>query len=131
MLNRKPTGTISMYSESPKMFRGNPLGFILAVVLIAAGIGILILLWWYIDCRTTKLQADRSTVTLERGILSKERIELDIDNIRAVKVYQSLFNRIFSVGKISVFTSGDAPEIEISGMPLPHRFSELVKAANT
>ncbi len=120
-----------MYSESPKMFRGNPLGFIIAVILIAAaGLGILILLWWYLDCRTTKLQADRSTVTLEHGILSKERIELDIDNIRAVKVYQSLFDRIFSVGKISVFTSGDAPEIEIRGMPLPHRFSELVKAAN-
>jgi uncharacterized membrane protein YdbT with pleckstrin-like domain len=112
------------------MFRGNPLGFVIAVLLIAAGVGILILAWWYLDCRTTKLQADRSSVTLERGILSKERIELDIDNIRAVKVYQSLFNRIFSVGRISIFTSGDAPEIEIKGMPLPHRFSDLVKAAS-
>jgi len=112
------------------MFRSNPLGFIVAVLLIAVGIGLLILLWWYLDCRTTKLQADGRTVTLEQGILSKERIELDIDNIRAVRVYQSLLNRIFGVGRVSVFTAGDAPEIEIKGMPEPHRFSDLVKAAN-
>jgi uncharacterized membrane protein YdbT with pleckstrin-like domain len=119
-----------MYSESPSMFRSNPLGFILAVLLIAVGVGILILLWWYIDCRTTKLQANGTTVALEHGILSKERVELDIDKIRAVKVYQSLFNRLFGVGRISVFTSGDAAEIDIGGMPEPYRFSELVKTAN-
>ncbi len=118
-----------MYAESPKMFRSNPIGFILAVALVAVGVGLLILAWWYLDCRTTKLRADARTVTLEHGILSKERIELDIDNIRAVKVYQSLFNRMFGVGRISVFTAGDVPEIAIKGMPEPYRFSELVKAA--
>lgn len=120
-----------MYAENPKMFRSNPLGFLLAVLLVAVGVGVLILLWWYVDCRTTTLRADRSGVSLEHGIFSKERIELDMDKIRAVKVYQSLFNRMFGVGRISVFTSGDSPEIEIGGISSPHRFSELVKAANT
>jgi uncharacterized membrane protein YdbT with pleckstrin-like domain len=118
------------YSEHPAMFRSNPLGFILALILVAAAVGVLILLWWYLQCKSTKLEADAKTVMLERGLLSKERIELDIDKVRTVKVYQSLFNRIFGVGRISVYTSGDAAEFEVSGMPDPHRFRELVKAAN-
>ncbi len=117
----------SAYREHPTMFRSNPLGFILGLVSI---VGWPILLWWYVQCVTTRLEADRNAVMVERGFLSKERIELDIDKIRAVKIYQSLFNRIFGVGRISVYTSGDAPEIEIGGMPDPHRFRELVKVAN-
>jgi uncharacterized membrane protein YdbT with pleckstrin-like domain len=70
-------------------------------------------------------------VLLERGLLSKERIELDADKIRTVKVFQTLFNRMFGVGTITVYTSGDEPEFEIKGMPDPHRFRELVKKANT
>jgi uncharacterized membrane protein YdbT with pleckstrin-like domain len=119
------------YSEHPAMFKSNPLGFIAAVLLIAVAVGVLILLWWYLQCKSTKLEADKNTVMLERGLLSKERIELDIDKIRAVKVYQSLFNRMFGVGRISVYTSGDIAEFEIDGMPDPHRFRELVKVANT
>ena len=122
--------TSATYSEHPSMFRSNPLGFILAVLLIAAAVGVLILLWWYLQCKSTKLEADGHTVMLERGLLSKERIELDIDKVRTVKVYQSLFNRMFGVGRISVYTSGDAAEFEVAGMPDPHRFRELVKVAN-
>lgn len=122
--------TTASYSEHPAMFRNHPLGFILALVLVAAAIGVLILLWWYLKCKSTKLQADRNHVMLERGLLSKERIELDTDGIRTVRVYQSLLNRMFGVGRISVYTSGDVPEFEVSGMPDPHRFRELVKVAN-
>lgn len=118
------------YSEHPAMFRSNPLGFILAVILVAAAIGVLILLWWYLQCRSTRLEGDANTVMLERGLLSKERIELDTNHVRTVKVYQSLLNRIFGVGRISVYTSGDVPEFEVKGMPDPHRFRELVKKAN-
>lgn len=122
--------TSATYSEHPSMFRSNPLGFILAVLLVAAAIGVLILLWWYLQCKSTKLEADRQTVMLERGLLSKERIELDTNAIRSVKVYQSLFNRMFGVGRISVYTSGDVPEFEVNGMPDPHRFRELVKTSS-
>lgn len=119
------------YSENPAMFRNNPLGFILAVLLIPLAVGILILLWWYLQCKATKLTVDASSIILERGLLSKEKIELDIDSVRTVKIYQSFFNRIFGVGRISVYTSGDVAEFEINGMPDPNRFRELVKTANS
>jgi len=119
------------YSDHPAMFKSNPLGFILALLLVPFAIGILILLWWYLQCKSTLLVVEGGTVMLERGLLSKEKIELDIDSVRTVRIYQSFFNRMFGVGTISVYTSGDLAEFEVAGMPDPNRFRELVKAANT
>jgi len=119
------------YSAHPAMFKSNPLGFILALLLVPLAVGILILLWWYLQCKSTRLDVEGGTVMLERGLLSKERIELDIDRVRTVRIYQSFFNRMFGVGTISVYTSGDMAEFEVAGMPDPNKFRELVKAANT
>src|SRR5690606_18584826 len=79
--HQDPPVTNATYSEHPSMFRSNPLGFILAVLLVAVAIGVLILLWWYLKCKSTKLEADSKTVMLERGLLSKERIELDTNAV--------------------------------------------------
>jgi uncharacterized membrane protein YdbT with pleckstrin-like domain len=119
------------YSDHPAMFKSKPLGFILALLLVPFAIGILILLWWYLQCKSTRLEVEGGSVMLERGLLSNEKIELDIDSVRTVRIYQSFFNRMFGVGTISVYTSGDLAEFEVAGMPDPNRFRELVKAANT
>lgn len=116
------------YSEHPSMFRNNPLGFILAILLIPVAVGILILLWWYLQCKSTKLEFAGNDLILEKGLLSKERMELDVRRIRSVNVYQSFFNRIFGVGKISIYTAGDSPEIEVAGLPDPHELRTLIKA---
>lgn len=118
------------YTAHPAMFKSNPLGFIIALLLVPVAIGILILLYWYLQCKSTRLEVSGGTVLLERGLLSKEKIELDLDRIRTVRIYQSFFNRMFGVGTISVYSAGDKAEFEIAGMPDPNRFRELVKAAN-
>ena len=51
-----------------------------------------------------------------------------MSRIRTVNVYQSFFNRIFGVGRISIYTAGDDPEIDVSGLPDPHDLRELIKA---
>ncbi|HDZ09701.1 PH domain-containing protein [Pseudohongiella sp.] len=116
------------YSEHPAMFRNNPLGFILAVLLIPVAIGIIILMVWYLKCKSTRLDFIGNDLVLERGLLSKDRTELDVSRIRTVNVYQSFFNRIFGVGRISIYTAGDDPEIDVSGLPNPHDLRELIKA---
>lgn len=116
------------YSEHPAMFRNNPLGFILAVLLIPVAFGIIILMVWYLKCKSTRLDFIGNDLVLERGLLSKDRTELDVKRIRTVNVYQSFFNRIFGVGRISIYTAGDDPEIDVSGLPNPHDLRELIKA---
>jgi uncharacterized membrane protein YdbT with pleckstrin-like domain len=111
------------------MFRNNPLGFILAVLLIPFAIGILILMYWYLKCKGSKLEINGDEIVLEEGLLSKERTELAISGIRTVKIKQSFFNRLFGVGTVAIFTAGDNPEIQAHGMPRPEVFRELVKAS--
>jgi len=117
-----------LYSENPVMFKNNPIGFIVAVLLIAAfGLGLLILLAWYIKTKALKLTVTENEIVLEKGLLSKEHSEINIDSIRTIRVKQSFFNRIFGVGTIEIFTAGDNPELVAVGMPEPNRVRELVK----
>ena len=116
------------YSANPVMFRNNPIGFIFAVLLIAAfGLGILILLWWFLQCKSTKLSVNENEILFEKGLLSKERSEVNISSIRTIKVKQSFFNRIFGVGTIEIYTAGDNPEIVAAGLPDPNQVRELIK----
>ncbi|WP_022958255.1 PH domain-containing protein [Spongiibacter tropicus] len=116
------------YAEHPSMFRNKPFGFILSLLLIPVVIGVIILVVWYLKCRSTKLEINGDEIILEQGLLSKDRTELNTSSIRTVKISQSLMNRLLGVGTLSIFTAGDTPEIQVDGMPRPEVFRELVKA---
>lgn len=118
-----------LYSEHPAMFKNNPFGFIAGLLLIPVfGVGILILLWWYLQCKASKLTVKEHDILYETGLLSKSRAEFSISGIRTVRVNQSFFNRIFGVGTIQIYTAGDLPEIEAKGMPEPNQVRELIKS---
>jgi len=116
------------YDASPAMFRNQPLGFILAVLLIAAfGLGILILLYWYIKTRSVRLTVTGDAIHLSRGILTKEQTDIDVREIRTVLIRQRFWQRIFDVGQIEVFTTGDMPEFSLQGMPDPNFVRDYIR----
>ena len=115
-----------LYQAHPPMFRSNPLGFVLSVLLIAVAIGIIILLVWYVKSRSEKLTITNDDLRYERGILSKSHSELRLSSVRSVRVHQTLFQRMFGTGDIQVFTAGDAPEVTVKGMPDPNEIRELI-----
>ncbi len=117
----------AQYSEYPAMFKNHPFGFVLAVALIPVVLGIVILIVWYLKCRSIKLEFAGSDLILETGLLSKDRTELNVHSIRTFNVHQSFFNRLFDVGTISVYTAGDEPEIEVAGLPRPHELRGMIK----
>ena len=118
-----------LYSEHPVMFKNHPLGFIVALLLVPVfGIGLLILLGWHLQNKSSKLTVQDNDILYEAGLLSKERSEINISSVRTIKVKQSFFNRIFGVGTIEIYTAGDSPEITARGMPDPNRIRELIKS---
>lgn len=117
------------YDASPAMFRNHPLWFLGAVLLIAAfGLGILVLLYWYIKVRSVRLTLDGDVMHLSRGIFSKDQIDLGIPEISTVRIRQTFWQRLFGVGAIEVFTSGDVPEISLEGMPNPSFVRDYVRS---
>lgn len=142
------------YDAHPAMFRNHPMGYLATWALIIVptpllllfrdeiayygdfpplfllaltGFGVLTLLYWYLKTRATRLRVMGEEVHLEEGLLSKHHVDLQVSQIRAVRVYQGFLDRIFRVGQIEVFTTGDSPEFTITGMPSPHRVREIVR----
>jgi uncharacterized membrane protein YdbT with pleckstrin-like domain len=122
-------GTV-VYEAHPAMFRAHPFWFLLFVLLIAAfGIGLLLLLYWYIKTRATALTVTEHELVYERGILSKDRLSVSLRHIRSVEVRQSFGNRIFGVGTIEIWTAGDEPEFTVKDLPDPHEIREAISRA--
>ena len=119
-----------IYKAHPAMFRAHPFWFILFVLLIAAfGIGLLILLYWYIKTRATALTVTDHELLYEKGILSKERLAVSLRHVRSVQVNQGFINRILGVGTIEIKTAGDEPEFTVDDLPDPHQVREAISRA--
>lgn len=119
-----------VYEAHPAMFRAHPFWFIGCVILIPAlGIGILLLLYWYIHTRQTALTVTENELLYEKGILSKDRTSVSLKHIRAVHVTQGFLNRILGVGTIQVSTAGDQPEFTVADMPDPGEIREAISRA--
>ncbi|MGI8725295.1 MAG: PH domain-containing protein [Methyloceanibacter sp.] len=124
-------GTL-IYEAHPAMFRAHPFWFILSVLLIPVlGIGILILLYWYVLTRATSLMVTDHEVMYEKGILSKDRTAVSLRHVRSVRVTQGFVNRILGVGTVEISTAGDEPEFTVKDMPDPHEIREAITKAQT
>jgi uncharacterized membrane protein YdbT with pleckstrin-like domain len=119
-----------IYEAHPAMFRARPFSVILCVLLILAfGLGIVILLYWYVLTRATQLTVTDHDITYERGILSKDRTSVALRQVRSVRVTQGFINRIFGVGTIEVSSTGDEPEFTVRDLPDPHEIRDAIRAA--
>jgi hypothetical protein len=115
-----------LYRGSPTMFRANPIGFIVALLLTPLLIGAVILIVWAIRSRTTHLEIDEHSVRYETGVFSKDRRALSRKSIRTVRVTQSLLNRLLNVGAVEIYTAGDVPEIRANAMYAPNDIRDLL-----
>jgi uncharacterized membrane protein YdbT with pleckstrin-like domain len=119
-----------IYDAHPAMFRTHPFWFLGYIILIPAfGLGILLLLYWYIQTRQTRVTVTDSEIVYARGILRKARTEVSLKHIRSVNVKQGFLNRLLGVGTIEVFTAGDQPEFTVVGIPLPGTVREAIAKA--
>jgi uncharacterized membrane protein YdbT with pleckstrin-like domain len=116
------------YDASPAVFRDYPLRFLVCLILIPVfGLGLVILFVWWIIARSTRMTVDEVRATLTSGILSKQVTEVQLSSIRTVKIDKTLVDRIFDVGTVSVFTSGDSPELVVKGMPDPEALARALR----
>jgi uncharacterized membrane protein YdbT with pleckstrin-like domain len=116
-----------LYEEHPSMIRSHPLGTVIAILLIPVGIGILILLYWYLTMKADKLTIKEDEVIWTHGLLNKKYVEINMGSIRTTKVEQTLLQRMLNAGKVEIFTAGDAPELTVNGLPNPNRIREVIK----
>ena len=110
----------AVYDRRPVMFGDRPLLFVLLIVLSPVIVGALFLLAWYLATRSNRLTIEGGRVRHRQGLLSKRVKEVAIGKVRAVEVDQTFLQRMTDVGRVQLFTTGDEPEIVLSGLPRPY-----------
>ena len=117
-----------LYEAHPSMFRNHPFYFVLCVLLIAAfGVGLIMLLVWWINVLGTTLTVTNEQTTLRKGILAKNTNDVFHSNVRNIQVRQSFAQRIFNVGWIGISSAGQSGlEIAVGGIPDPDRVKEII-----
>jgi len=122
------TQELTLHKVRPAMFRSRPFLFILSVLTIPLGIGMIILAIWFLKCYSTALIVTDRRTTLRYGILSKTTNEVRHKDVRNVIVHQSLFQRMFNTGTVGVSSAGQSEvEISVSGIPRPQKIIETIR----
>ncbi len=112
----------------PSMWRSNPLLFLLCLCLILLfGVGILLLLiWWIKSQNTTLIVTDKRTI-LQQGLLSRYTNEVMHVHIRNIQIQQNMMERLFNIGTIKIASAGTGDiEISVSGIPAPNRIKATI-----
>jgi membrane protein YdbS with pleckstrin-like domain len=118
-----------LYREHPTMFADEPGKFLLACLLVPLGVGIVWLIWWYINNRSTVVTVDENRVSWRSGLFNKDLVEISIKSVRTVRVDQTFVDRIFNCGTLRVYSAGDKPDIEQAGLPHPDRLRAALRTA--
>ncbi len=105
----------------PSMLRNSPISTIIFGTLT---LGLIPFIW-----RGGKVLRiyDNGDISYQKGIASREKIEIQAAEIRTVKVKQSLFARMMNAGNLEIFTTGDTPEVSIAGISEPNEIRETLK----
>lgn len=125
--NEYPEMSEVLYEANPSMIRMYPFGTVFAIVLIPVGIGILLLLYWYLLTKSDKLTIKTDEIVWTHGLISKQYTEINMASVRTTRITQSLFQRILGAGNVAIYTAGDEPEVVVKGLPNPEKIRDYIK----
>ena len=112
---------------NPAMFRNNPLGFLLSVLLVPVVVGAVILGIWWLNTKAATLTVSNKRSIQRTGLISKQTSEVLHRDVRNIEITQSVFQRLFGVGTIGIASAGQAGvEIRFAGVRDPDGVKALI-----
>ncbi len=116
-----------LYEDHPSMFRNHPVWFVLCLVLSLVLVGLVLLLYWWLQVLATKLTVTDHRTILRHGLLSKHVNEVYHSDIRNVQIRQTFLQRLLDVGVIAIASAGSgAAEIVVEGMRSPGKIKAIL-----
>jgi membrane protein YdbS with pleckstrin-like domain len=148
--HRPPDDTEVVYFEGSPQIRGELASmfgwWLLALALIAAAIGALVMAWsWWIVpicivlamtvivipimlAKSTRYRITNYRIDLERGILSKSIDTLELWHVDDINLRQSLIERMLGVGTITIHSNDDTtPHLRLHSLPDPRPLFDSLK----
>ncbi len=120
------------FDESPTMFCTHPWWFIFWCILSLALIGLIVLFFWHLNLRRTRLTIIGQRILYKAGAVSTRESEVRVNDVRDIEITRTLFQRMIGTGTLALSTSGESGmEIVISGLKSPERVREIINALRT
>src|SRR4051812_42993678 len=96
--------------------------------LLAIPVGIVLLLVPRYVAKSTRYRISNYRIDYERGLLSKNIDTLELWHIEDISFHQSLIDRMFGVGNVTVLSHDDTnPKLILKGIPNPRPLFETLK----
>jgi len=80
----------------------------------------------HISTRLFRMTIGADRLTLDRGLLSRYSRTIDLAKIQDVTVQQSVWQRIFGMGDVSLETAGEAGQIAIHGIDRAREVRDII-----
>jgi uncharacterized membrane protein YdbT with pleckstrin-like domain len=95
---------------------------VLGVLLLVVVVGLVILLWVWIQVRSTELAITNKRIIAKFGFISRRTVEINLAKVESIQVDQNVWGRMLDYGTIVVSGAGNpvAPVPNI-GNPLEFR----------
>lgn len=118
----------TLIKVSPSMWRTNPIVFLLSVALVFVGVGILILVIWWLICKSTRMEVTTKRTIVTTGLLARATNEVRHSDVRNIRVNQTFLQRILGCGTIAISSAGQSEmEILVTGIPDPQEIAETIR----
>ena len=131
LIRRNPIGTVGLVLAMPAAAIGAIVlsnnQAIASMLIAVAGISLLTLMYWWTQTKMDHLTIREDEIIWSHGLLNKEITEINMASVRTTRVSQTLMQRIMNAGDVTIFTSGDIPELIVRGMPDPQVIRDLIK----
>ena len=93
-------------------------------------LGLIIPLRRQIKRQMVKVTIAGDKLRYEAGLLSKTTRNIQLSKVQDVRVDQSLFQRMWGVGDISIETSGESSRLEVDNLDQPQAVADEIIAAS-
>ena len=92
---------------------------------------VLAVLWLWVLIRHSRRLALKLTIgveklTYEEGLLGKSTRTIQLAKVQDVRVDQSVFDRMFGVGRLSVETAGGSSRLTMAPIDRPHEIADEI-----
>jgi len=97
------------------------------------GVAALLLLWpikRHVQRQTVKLTMTADKLRFETGVASKSTRLIQLAKVQDVRVVQTLWQRMFGVGDISIETAGENSRLVVSNLDQPRELAEQITDAS-
>lgn len=112
----------------PEMIKARPVLFALSVILVPAyGLGIVILLYWWLSAASRELVVTPRRARKRTGILSNQVTELEHRDVKNIQVSQGPVQNLMNTGTLRLSSAGQAGmELTMTDIEDPQSVRDLI-----